>query len=105
MTLTFGTQSFIYSSGSDSSVGRVSAPGNGRSWVRSRAAKYQSRSNGTSYSSLGTQVIGVELLLVDPVSGQCDWVWYHVKCLGHETSVKQHYKSEHLVPCRNQTSS
>ena len=29
--------------GSDSSVGRVSAPGNGRSRVRSRAAIYQSR--------------------------------------------------------------
>ena len=29
--------------GPDSSVGRVSAPGNGRSRVRSRAATYQSR--------------------------------------------------------------
>ena len=29
--------------GPDSSVGRVSAPENGRSWVRSRAAIYQSR--------------------------------------------------------------
>ena len=24
-----------------------------------------------------------------------DWVWNHVKCLGHDTSVRQHYKSEH----------
>ena len=37
----------------------------------------------------------VELGLVDPVSGYCDYVWYHVKCLGHETSVRQHYKSGH----------
>ena len=51
--------------------------------------------NGTSCSSLGTQTYGVELGLVDPVSGLCDWVWYHVKCLGHDTSVRQHYKSEH----------
>ena len=29
--------------GPDSSIGRVSAPGNGRSRVRSRAATYQSR--------------------------------------------------------------
>ena len=51
--------------------------------------------NGTSCSSLGTQTYGVELGLVNPVSGLCDWVWYHVKCLGHDTSVRQHYKSEH----------
>ena len=51
--------------------------------------------NGTICSSLGTQTYGVELGLVDPVSGQYDWVWYHVKCLGHDTSVRQHYKSEH----------
>ena len=30
-------------------------------------------------------------------------VWYHVKCLGHDTLVRQHYKSEHWAPCRNQT--
>ena len=42
------------------SVGRVSAPGNGRSRVRSRAATYQSCKNGTSCSSLGTQTYGVE---------------------------------------------
>ena len=52
---------------SDSSVGRVSAPGNGRSWVRSRDKVFK---NGTSCSSLGTQIYGVELVgLVDPVSG------------------------------------
>ena len=48
--------------------------------------------NGTSWSSLGTQTYWVELGLVDLVSGLCDWVWYHVKCLGHDTSVRQHYK-------------
>ena len=53
----------------DSSVGRVSAPGNVRSRVRSRATTYQSRKNGTSCFSLGTQTYGVELGLVDPVSG------------------------------------
>ena len=55
--------------GPDSSVGRASAPGNGRSRVRSRDATYQSRKNGTSCSSLGTQTYGVELGLVDTVSG------------------------------------
>ena len=32
-----------------------------------------------------------------------DWVWCHVKCLVHDTSVRQHYKSEHWAPCCNQT--
>ena len=27
---------------------------------------------------------GVEPGLVGPMSGYCDWVWYHVKCLGHD---------------------
>ena len=36
--------------GPDSSVGRVSAPGNGRSRVRSRAATYQSRDRRDSSS-------------------------------------------------------
>ena len=43
--------------------------------------------------------------LVDPVSGWCDRVWYHVKCLGHYTSVRQLYKSEHWAPCHHQTPS
>ena len=47
----------------------------------------------------------VELGLVDPVSGLCDWVLYHVKCLRHDTSVRQHYKREHWAPCRIQTPS
>ena len=53
--------------------------------------------NTTSCSSLGTQTYSVELGLVDPVSGLCDWVWYHVKCLGHDTLLRQHDKSEHPV--------
>ena len=32
-------------------------------------------------------------------------MWYYVKCLGHDTSVRQHYKSEHWAPCHNQTPS
>ena len=59
--------------------------------------------NGTSCSSLGTQAFGVELWMVDPVSELYDW--YHVKCLGHDTSVRLHYKSEQCAPCRNQTPS
>ena len=35
--------------------------------------------NGTSCSSLGTKSYGLELGLVDPVSGNYDGVWYHVK--------------------------
>ena len=30
-------------------------------------------------------------------------MWYHVKCLEYDTSVRQHYKSEHWAPCCNQT--
>ena len=58
--------------------------------------------NGTSCSSHGTQTYGLELGQVN-LSGQCDWVWYRVKCLVHDTSVRQHYKSEHWAPCCNQT--
>ena len=61
--------------------------------------------NGTSCSSLGTQAYAVELGLVSPVSRLCDWVLYHFKCLGHDTSLRQHYKSEHWVPYCNQTPS
>ena len=50
--------------------------------------------NGTSCTSFGPQTYGVELGLVDSVS-VCDLVWYHAKYLGHDTSVGQHYKSEH----------
>ena len=50
--------------------------------------------NGTSCSSLGTQIYGVELGNVDPVSGSCDWMWCHVKSLGHDTTERQHYKNE-----------
>ena len=50
--------------GTFSLVGRVSAPGNRSSWVRSRVTTYQ------SYQMvLGTQAERVELGLVDPVSG------------------------------------
>ena len=52
-----------------SSVGGVFAPGNGRSRIRSRAVTYQSCSNGTSCSPLGTHTYGIELGLVDSVSG------------------------------------
>ena len=54
--------------GPGSSVGRVSAPGNGRSRFRYRAVTYQIVKNGTGCSSLGTQTYGVELGLVHPVS-------------------------------------
>ena len=88
--------------GPDSSVGRVSAPGNGRSRFNPGPRHTKVSKNGTSFSSLGTQTYEVELGLVDSVSGKCDWVWYHVKCLGHDTSVRQLYKSKHWAPCRNQ---
>ena len=54
---------------------------------------------------LATQTLKVELGLVSPVSRYCDWVWYHFKRLGHDTSVRQHYKSEHWALCHNQTPS
>ena len=50
---------------------------------------------------LALKTYGVEAGLVNPVAG-CDWVWYYVKWLGHDTSVRQHYKSEHWAPFRNQ---
>ena len=52
-----------------SSVGIVSALGNGRSRVQSWAATYQIVKNGTNCSSLGIQTHGVELGLVNTVSG------------------------------------
>ena len=61
--------------------------------------------NGTSCSSLSTQTYRVELWLVNPVSVWCDWVWYHAKCLGHDTSNRQHYNSDHGAPCHKQTPS
>ena len=53
--------------------------------------------NDTSCSSLGTQTYRGELGLVDPASGQDNVTGcgYHVKCLGYDASVRQHYKSEH----------
>ena len=33
------------------------------------------------------------------VSVICDWVEYHVMCLRHDISVRQHSKSEHWAPC------
>ena len=45
--------------------------------------------NGTCYSSLGTQINGVELGLV-----RIMWLVV-VFCLGHDSSVRRHYKSEH----------
>ena len=46
---------------------------------------------------LELRLTGVELGLVDPVSGQCDWVWCHVKYPGHDTSERQDYKSVHVA--------
>ena len=51
------------------SVRRVSTLGNGRSWVSIQGSDIPFIKSGTSCSSLGTQVYGVELGLVDPVSG------------------------------------
>ena len=51
--------------GPGSSVGRVSAPGNGKSQFGPRYTKVVK--NGTSCSSLDTQTYEVELGLVDPV--------------------------------------
>ena len=67
-------------------------------WVHGLSNDIKVVKNGTSCSSLGTQTNWVELGLVEPVSGS-----YHVKCLGYDTSVRQHYKSEHWVACSNQT--
>ena len=40
--------------------------------------------------TLRTQTYGVELGLVNQCQDNVT-VWYHVKCLGHDTSVRQHY--------------
>ena len=55
--------------GPDSSVGRVSAPGTGSPGFDPGPRHTKVVKNGTSCSSLGTQIYGVELGLVDPVSG------------------------------------
>ena len=59
--------------GPGSWVGRVSTSKNGRTPGRPWAATYQSRLNGTSCSSLGTQTYVAELRLINPVSGY--WLW------------------------------
>ena len=60
---------FSWNTGPDSSVGTVSAPGNGKSRVRPRPRHTKVIKNGSTCSSLGTQIYGVELGLVDPLSG------------------------------------
>ena len=55
--------------GPDSSVGRVSAPGTGGHGFDPGPRHTKVVKNGTSCSSLGTQIYEVELGLVDPVSG------------------------------------
>ena len=62
---------YVYAklTGPDSSVGRVSAPGNGGHGFDPGPRYTKVVKNGTSCSSLGTQTYGVELGLVDPVSG------------------------------------
>ena len=52
-------------------------------------------SNNSLFGIITEQASRLALRLVDSVSEQCDWVLYHVKCLGHDTSVRQHYKREH----------
>ena len=81
--------------GPSSSVGRVSASGNGRSWVQSPAATFEVVKNGTSCSSLGTQTYGVELGLVDPFQDNVTGCGIMSSVWGLDTSVRQHYKSEH----------
>ena len=69
-------------------VGRVSAPRNRRSHPRFDPGPRYTKV--VKWYSLGTQTSGVELGLIDPISGSCDWMWYHVKCLGHDTSLGQY---------------
>ena len=69
---------YIWATGLGSSVG-IECPLLGREIpVRDSGLLVK---NGTSCSSFGTQTYELELGLVDPVS-ECDWMWYHVKCLG-----------------------
>ena len=55
--------------------------------------------NGTGCSSFGTHIEGVDLGLVGPVSGKCDLVEYNITCQEHENAERQHYRSQHWVPC------
>ena len=55
--------------GPDSSIGRMSAPGTGGHGFDPGPRHTKVVKNGTSCFSLGTQIYGVELGLVDPVSG------------------------------------
>ena len=91
--------------GPGSSIGRVFASGMGGRGFKPRPGHTKVFKNGTGCSSLGTHPYGIELGLVDPVSGECDGVLYHVMYLGHATAVRQHYKSERWAPCGNQTPS
>ena len=54
--------------------------------------------NGTSCSPLGTRIFGVGLGLGAPVSVECDWRWYQVKCLGSDTTIKSTIKVSIELP-------
>ena len=68
-----------------SSVSRVYAPGNGRSLVRSQAMTLLLVWHSDLQGRAKTGQPCVRVIRLDVVS-----------CLGHDTSVRQHYKSEQL---------
>ena len=52
--------------------------------------------NGKSCTLLGAKILGEGLRLVAPVSVYYNVTgWYHVKCLGQDTLVKQYFEREH----------
>ena len=74
-----------------SAVCRVSAPRSEGTGLHPGPRHTKVVDNVTSCSPLGTKIFRVGLGL----SVLCDWGWYKVKCLGLDTTVRQHYKSEH----------
>ena len=78
--------------------GRVSAAGNRRSRVRFQAATYQSLEMVLAATRLA--------LKLKDWSTQCQDNVVSCQVFGaYDTSVRQHYKSEHWAPCYNQTQS
>ena len=56
-----------------------------------RHLKFNTIDNDDFNQLAGTSIIDSDFLS----DTQHYWVLYHVKSLGHDTSVRQHYKSEH----------
>ena len=96
----------IHETGPGSSVGRVSASETGGRRFKPWPGHTKVFKNGTSCSSFGTQDLRGRARTGQP---SVRIMWLGVVCqlsgVGHDISMRRHYKSERWAPCRNQTPS